>query len=125
MLFCEYYKIFKNTYFEEYLWTAASRKRILALDGLIKLNRNLNSNFEFWNRRRTICKLSNWLMKLLVRGNNNIVKEQFEIQIKVNFKFNFKFISKLWAKFEYWDLGHSQYCTLLDKSDCIRFVSMY
>ena len=34
-------------------------------------------------------------MKLLVRGNNNIVKEQFEIQIKVNFKFNFKFISKL------------------------------
>ena len=34
-------------------------------------------------------------MKLLVRGNNKIVKEQFEIQIKVNFKFNFKFISKL------------------------------
>ena len=34
-------------------------------------------------------------MKLLVRGNNKIVKEQLEIQIKVNFKFNFKFISKL------------------------------
>ena len=44
--FCGYCKTFKNTYFEEYLRTVSSGKLTLDLNGLIKLNCNLNSNLN-------------------------------------------------------------------------------